>query len=122
MAINNTINQRNPSKDLTVQIFDKFYNYDAGVDAVEYDVVYSHFAAQFNTKQQARNFTTTFFRISEWSSIPPMTLLEQFKGKNNSEITFTFAYYLNTLQSPATMLGIGAGATPNYYVARNIKQ
>lgn len=122
MAVNNTINQRNPSKDLTVQIFDKFYSYTDGIDAVEYDVVYSYFASQFNTGQQARNFTTTFFRVCNWSDIAPMTLLEQFKGKSRPEITFTFAYYLNTLQSPATMLGIGAGATPNYYVARNIRQ
>lgn len=118
----NTINQRDPSTDLTVQIFDKFYSYSAGVDAVEYDVVYSYFASQFNTKQQAKNFTTTLFRVAEWSDIPPMTLLEQFKGKSKPEITFTFAYYLNTLQSPATMLGLSVGTTPNYYVARNIKQ
>ena len=119
---NNTINQINPSVDQTVQIFDRFYSYQAGVNAVEYDVVYSYFASVFNTAQQARNFTTTLFRVADWSDIPPMTLLEQFKGKSGPDITFTFAYYLNTLQSPATMLGIGVGATPNYFVAHNIKQ
>ena len=119
---NNTINQINTSIDRTVQIFDRFYSYSAGVDAVEYDVVYSYFASVFNTKQQAKNFTTTLFRVAEWSDIPPLTLLEQFKGQPAPQITFIFAYYLNTLQSPATMLGIGAPATPNAYVAHNIKQ
>lgn len=119
---NNTINQVNPSVDQTVQIFDNFYKYRAGVSAIEYDVVYSYFASVFNTEQQARNFTTTLFRVAEWSDIPPMTLLEQFKGQPTPQITFTFAYYLNTLQSPATMLGLGVPTTPNYYVAHNIKQ
>lgn len=117
-----TINQLNTSVDQTVQIFDRFYNYQAAINAVEYDVVYSYFASVFNTKQQARNFATTLFRVAEWSDIAPMTLLEQFKGQPAPQITFTFAYYLNTLQSPATMLGIGVTSTPNYYVAHNIKQ
>lgn len=119
---NNTINQINSSVDQTVQIFDRFYNYQAGVNAVEYDVVYSYFASVFNTKQQAKNFTTTMFRVAEWSDIPPMTLLDQFKGLPAPQVTFTFAYYLNTLQSPATMLGLGVPATPNYYAAHNIRQ
>jgi hypothetical protein len=117
-----TINQLNTSVDQTVQIFDRFYNYQASINAVEYDVVYSYFASVFKTKQQARNFATTLFRVAEWSDITPMTLLEQFKGQPTPQITFTFAYYLNTLQSPATMLGIGVPSTPNYYVAHNIRQ
>ena len=44
------------------QIFDRFYNYQSAVNPVEYDVVYSYFASVFNTKQQAKNFTTTFSR------------------------------------------------------------
>jgi pyruvate/2-oxoacid:ferredoxin oxidoreductase alpha subunit len=119
---NNTINQINSSVDQTVQIFDRFYSYQAGVNAIEYDVVYSYFASVFNTAQQAKNFTTTLFRVAEWSDIPPLTLLEQFKGQSTPQITVTFAYYLNTLQSPATMLGISLPSSPNYYVAHNIRQ
>jgi len=78
----------------------------------------------FDTLNQAKNFTTTLFRVSASSGIPAMTLLEQIQasGNNLPQITVTFAYYLNTLQSPAAMLGTNVPVTPNFYTARNIRQ
>ena len=38
-----TVNYTNYNKDLTVRVFDSFYNYDANVPADEYDIVYSYF-------------------------------------------------------------------------------
>jgi hypothetical protein len=121
---NNTINTTNPSIDLTVQIFDNFYRYRESISAVEYDVVYSYFRSVFTTEQQAKNFAATLFRISNASGISAQELLQQVQaqGSDLPQITLTFAYYLNTLQSSATMLGIKAPTTPNFYVARNIRQ
>jgi hypothetical protein len=117
-----TVNALNPSIDTTVQIFDRFYNYQQNVSATEYDVVYSYFRSVFNTPVQAGNFTVTLFRISSLSDIPAMTLLESMQGLAAPQITLNFAYYLNTLQSPSTLMGIQTPITPNYYVARNVKQ
>ena len=124
MAINNTINNTNPSIDLSVKIFDNFYRFEESVSAQEYDVVLSYFRSVFGTLNQAKNFTTTLFRVSASSGIPAMTLLEQIQasGGNLPQITVTFAYYLNTLQSAATMLGVKVPSTPNFYTARNIRQ
>ena len=117
-----TVNARNPSTDLTVQIFDNFYNYKAGVPAQEYDAVYSYLRSVFTTAAQAANFATTTFRIAQASNIPVMNLLNQIKGQSAPQITLTFAYYLNSIQSPSTMLGVQVPTLPNYYVAHNIKQ
>jgi len=117
-----TVNAINPSIDRTVQIFDRFYNYRQSVNAIEYDVVYSYFQSVFDTKAQAGNFTVTLFRISNLSNIPVMTLLQSMKGLSKPQITLNFAYYLNTIQSPSTMMGVQVPITPNYYVARNVKQ
>ena len=117
-----TVNATNHSIDTTVQIFDRFYNYQQGVSATEYDVVYSYFLSVFATAAQAGNFTVTLFRIASLSNIPAMTLLQSMKGLTAPQITLNFAYYLNTLQSPSTMLGIQTPITPNYYAARNVKQ
>ena len=124
MAVNNTINTINPSIDLSVQIFDNFYRYRDSIPAQEYDVVLSYFRSVFSTLNQAKNFTTTLFRVASLSGIPATTLLEQIQaaGSNLPQITITFAYYLNTLQSKATMLGVKTPSTPNAYVARNIRQ
>lgn len=124
MAVNNTINNSNPSVDLSVKIFDNFYRYEGAVSAQEYDIVLSYFRSVFNTLNQAKNFTTTLFRVSASSGIPAMTLLEQIQaaGNNMPQVTLTFAYYLNTLQSAATMLGVKTPYTPNFYTARNVRQ
>jgi hypothetical protein len=117
-----TVNAVNPAIDQTVQIFDRFYNYQQAVPSQEYDAVYSYLRSVFSTDQQAGNFTSTLFRMASASGIPALTLLQSLQGLAAPQITLTFAYYLNTFQSPATMLGIKAPYVPNFYVAHNIKQ
>ena len=51
-----------------------------------------------------------------------MNLLQQIQGQTLPELTLTLAYYLNGLRSKATLLGVNASVTPNYYVARNVRQ
>ena len=116
------INNLNPNTDLTVQIFDKFYNYQESVSAQEYDAVYSYLLSVFSTPSQAGNFTTIMFRMSGASGIPVMELLQSLQGLAKPQVTLTFAYYLNTFQSPSTLLGTQQTVVPNYYVAHNIKQ
>lgn len=116
------INNPNPNIDLSVQIFDKFYSYQQSVSAEEYDAVHSYLLSVFKTEKQAGNFTSTLFRMADASGIPVMELLQSLQGLAKPQITLTFAYYLNTFQSSATMLGIQQPVIPNYYVAHNIKQ
>lgn len=117
-----TVNARNPRTDLTVQIFDKFYDYKESVPAQEYDAVYSYLRSVFNTQQQAANFAATIFRIASASSIPVMDLLQQLQGQSAPQITLTLSFYLNALQCPATKIGVQLPTLPNFYVAHNIRQ
>lgn len=116
-----SVNVANPSTDLTVQIFDRFYKYQQSVNAVDYDTVLSYFKSVFENKTAAENFTVTVFRIAFLSKIPVMTLLQQFQGQTAPQITTTLAYYLNGIRSPSTLLGLNVPTQPNYYVARNIR-
>ena len=116
-----TINAANPKVDPTVKIFDEFYNYAIQVPVQEYEVVYSYFRSVFGTADAAGNFSVTLFRVASESGIPAMSLLQQFQGKSQPEITITLAYYLNNLRSPATLLGLNSPVTPNFYAARNIR-
>jgi hypothetical protein len=113
-AINNKIDQ-------TIQIFDRFYGYQQQVPVDQYDAVLSYFKSVFGTDEAAGNFTVTVFRISHLTSIPAMTLLQQFQGQTAPQITLTMAYYLNATRSSSTLLGVNAFTQPNYYVARNIR-
>lgn len=117
-----TVNYANPKTDGTVKIFDQFYVFEANVPQLEYDAVYSYFRSVFDTAEAAGNFTVSVFRISQSSGIPVMTLLQQFQGQSQPELTFTLAYYLNNLRSNATLLGINTAVVPNFYVARNVRQ
>lgn len=117
-----TINAVNPSIDQTVQVFDRFYDYSANVPAMEYDIVLSFFRSVFTTTEAAENFTTALFRVAEESNTPALTLLQSMEGQNSVQLTLTMAYYLNSVRSPATLLGILQPTTPNYYTARNVRQ
>jgi hypothetical protein len=117
-----TVNAANPNTDLTVKIFDRFYDFQGSIPAQEYDAVHSYLRSVFKTEAQAGNFTSTFFRIVQTSGIPAMDLLNQIKGQTAIQVTLTFAFYLNTFQSPTTMIGLKQPVVPNYYVAHNIKQ
>ena len=117
-----TVNYSNPKIDQTVKIFDNFYKYEAYVPQLEYDAVYSFMRSMFTTSEAAGNFTVSLFRVAQTSGIPVMDLLEQIQGVNQADLNLTLAYYFNNIRSPSTLLGINAVATPNYYVARNVRQ
>jgi hypothetical protein len=117
-----TINETNPKIDQTVQIFDQFYEYSANVPAMEYDIVLSYFRSVFTTTLAAENFTTALFRVAEESDTPVLTLLQSMEGQNSVQLTISMAYYLNSIRSPATLLGVLQPTTPNFYTARNVRQ
>jgi len=116
-----SVNTYNTAIDPTVQLFDRFYEYEANVPAQEYDAVYSYFLSVFGTADAAGNFAVTLFRISEQSRIPVMDLLQQLEGLNTVELTLTMTYYINNFRSASTLLGINQPVTPNYYVAHNVR-
>ena len=116
-----SVNYANPNIDQTVKIFDRFYNYEVDVPVLEYDAVYSFFKSIYGTAEAAGNFTVSLFRVAQQSAIPVMDLLQQIQGQSQAELNLTLAYYLNNIRSPATLLGINATTTPNYYVARNVR-
>ena len=116
-----TINYANPKTDLTVRVFDNFFNFDVDVPAQEYAIVYSFFRSVFTTAEAAGNFTVTLFRVAEQTSTPVLTLLDQLQGTDQLQITATLAYYLNGLRSASTLLGYSNAVVPNYYTARNVK-
>jgi pyruvate/2-oxoacid:ferredoxin oxidoreductase alpha subunit len=116
-----SVNAINNKTDLTVKIFDRFYGYQQQVPVDAYDAVLSYFKSVFGSPEAAGNFTVSVFRISHTTNIPVMTLLQQFQGQSAPEITLTLAYYLNSIRSRSTLLGLNVPTQPNYYVARNIR-
>jgi hypothetical protein len=117
-----TINEVNPKIDQTVQIFDQFYDYSANIPAMEYDIVLSFFRSVFTTTLAAENFTMSLFRVAEESDTSALTLLQSMEGQNSVQLTISMAYYLNSIRSPATLLGVLQPTTPNFYTARNVRQ
>lgn len=116
-----TVNYANYKKDLTVRVFDSFYNYDTNVPADEYDIVNSYFSSVM-PKKAAGNFTVSLFRVAEDTNIPAVTLLQAMQGQTGLNLNASLAYYLNMIRSRATLLGINASSTPNQYAARLVIQ
>jgi hypothetical protein len=116
----NTVNTLNTNVDLTVRIFDTFYNYETFVNAEEYDTVYSYMRSVFTTDQAAGNFTVALFRVAQQTNTSVLTILASIQSQDSIQLTLTLTYYLNSLRSGSTLLGYGATVTPNYYTARNV--
>jgi hypothetical protein len=117
-----TINAINPQIDQTVRIYDQFYDYAEDVPAAEYDIVLSYFKSVFNTVEQAQNFTVAVFRVAEESGENVLTILDQLQGTTGPQLTATLCYYLNSVRSNATLLGVLEPSAPNFWTARNVRQ
>lgn len=122
MTTAGTVNAQNTNLDLTVRIYDEFYTYEANVPVAEYDIVYSFFKSTMNNDREAGNFTVSLFRVSSITKVPVLTLLDSLQGQTGLDLTINMAYYLNNIRSRATLLGVNAVATPNYYAARLVLQ
>ena len=120
MAGQNSVNTINPAVDITVRVFDEFYEFAVDVSAAEYDVVNSFFLSVFKSASAADSFTSVLFRISDETEIPVLTLVEEMQDQNQIQITNTLAYYLNGLRSPTTLLGVNNPVQPNVWAARNV--
>jgi len=121
-ANNNTVNYTNTNVDLSVRIFDNFYNFDADVPVAEYDIVYSYFKSVMGNSRVAGNFAVSLFQVAEQTKIPVLELLDNIKGKAGLDLDLNMAYYLNNIRSRATLLGVNAAPVPNYYAARAVLQ
>ena len=122
MATDSTVNYANPNIDLTVRIYDQFYDYNANVPAAEYDVVLSFFKSVMGDARIAGNFTASLFQVASITKIPVMTLLDTLQGQTGMDLTVSMAYYLNNIRSRATLLGVNAQTVPNFYAARAVLQ
>ena len=118
-----SINYTNYNIDQTVRVFDNFYDYDVNIPVGDYDVVNSYFKSVMTTKQAADNFTVSLFRVAQDTKIPPLELLKVFEaGGAEMDLNINMAYYLNSIRSRATLLGVGIAVAPNFYAARNVIQ
>ena len=91
-----TVNYGNPKTDTTVKVFDRFYVFEQDVPVDQYDAVLSYFNRVFKD------------------------LLAEIQCQDQLQLSSTLCYYLNNQRSNATLLGINALVTPNFYAARNV--
>lgn len=118
-----SINYPNYNIDQTVRVFDSFYDYDVDIPVGDYDIVNSYFKSVMTTAQAADNFTVSLFKVAEDTKIPPLELLKVFQADGQElDLNINMAYYLNSIRSRATLLGIGIPVVSNYYAARNVVQ
>ena len=117
----NSVNAPRYGTDTTTAIYDRFYEYAATVSSSEWDAINSYFLSVFASADAAANFATTLFRIAKQTGVPVMDLFQQLQGKSGLELTVVLAYYLNSVRSPCTLLGVSTPVIPNYYAAHNVR-
>lgn len=114
------------SEDITVRVFNQFYNLDLVVDASQYDTVYAYFAGLTTNQRVAKTYTEILFIVANVTQENVLDLLQTFQnqdGMNAMNMALSMAYYLNTLSPNKTVLyGVNNPLVPNETVQRNIVQ
>lgn len=110
------------STDITVRVFDQFYDLDLVVNADQYEIVYSFFKNYTSNIATARSFTQTLFRIANETQVNVLDLLKTFQGSDKLKVTLTMAYYLNNISNQTVLFGVNNVVVPNETVQRNIIQ
>lgn len=110
------------STDITVRVFDQFYDLDLVVNADQYEIVYSFFKNYTSSIATAKSFTQTLFRIANETQVNVLDLLKTFEGSDKLKITLTMAYYLNNISNQTILFGVNNVVSPNETVQRNIIQ
>jgi len=86
----------------------------------EYDHVLSVFTKIMKDPGTALNFTESLYRVAAETEVYVMTLLESLDVTNEMTLNASMAYYLNGINSPATLYGVQQPILPNYYAGRNV--
>jgi hypothetical protein len=115
-----TVNYVDPKLDMTVRVFDNFYEFATEVPVDQYDAVYSYFAQIFKDQNAAKNFTITLFQAADYQKRPVLELLSEIQGQDQIQLSSTLCYYINNQRSNSTLLGVNALVQPNFYAARNV--
>jgi hypothetical protein len=111
-------------QDSTTRIYDAFYDLQISPPAGQYEVVNAFFTQYCDDQRTSEAFTVNLFRISLLTKTDIFTLLNSFKGAQNSmQITLTMAYYLNSINPhKAVLYGVNNVLVPVTSVQRNIVQ
>ncbi len=86
----------------------------------EYDQILSVFRKIMLDDRTAKNFTESLYRVSAETGTPVITLLDSLDTTTEMTLNATMAYYLNAINSPATLYGVQNPIVPNYYAGRNV--
>ena len=115
-----SVNDINPKLDASARVFNNFDRTTTTVDSNEYAVVNSYLKSITRSTFDADRLTAVFFEISRIFRKPVQEILDEIKGQNELQLTSTLAAYLNSVNSPSTLLGVYAPVVPNFYAARNV--
>lgn len=110
--------------DQTVRVFDAFYNSEIDIPSNEWDIVLAFFRSTCETEKQAENMASAIFRVTQFSGVPALDLLQIIKGKlpDKLQMNSVICYYLNSIRSKTASYGISYIPQANEPVARNIVQ
>lgn len=86
----------------------------------EYDHVLSTFTKIMKDTSAARNFTESLYRVAAETGTYVITLLESLDITDVMTLNSSMAYYLNGINSPATLYGVQNPVLPNYYAGRQV--
>jgi hypothetical protein len=89
-------------------------------EANEYDIILSFFVDQMIDQEAAENFTSAIFQVAHTTGERALDLIESMRGKDKETLLLMLAYYMNTVRSRSTLIGVAPQRLPNYYAARNV--
>lgn len=125
-----SVNDPNNIKDPTPAIYEQFNaqyqgDFPYSIDQDTYDYALSYFLGVCKTRQVAEAFTDNLFRIAggfqaNGENITVQDLLTQIKTSKGITVDTLMAYWLNSVQSSSTLVGVNSPIIPNYWAQRTV--
>ena len=115
MSINtNTITDPN------LRFVNDYENPPQDINGNEWDYVYGFFKKMMKTDAAAEDFSLSIFRVSKETGYPVTDIIQTMEGQTGMQLNASLAYYLNSIRSSATLLGVQSLAKPNFYAGRAV--
>ncbi len=91
------------------------------VNGADYDYIVSFFSKTMKDPGIAEKFANLIFEISNRTEIPAIQLIETMREKDLISVSASMAYYLNSVRSKTTQVGVKRQVRPNYFAVKNVK-
>jgi len=106
--------------DRNLKFVSEYNSPPAEINGNEWDYVLGFFKKMTSDAYTADNFALSIFQVSKDTGFSVTDIIQTMEGQTGMQLSASLAYYLNSIRSSATLLGVKSIPKPNFYAGRSV--